>query len=206
MDKLRSQIEGLTAKKTKHSENVKELTAEIGEINKTVKEATETRNEQKTENQATIADAVAAQDAVAKAIGILTDFYSKSSFLQQPELKSYGGMADSSVGVVGLLETIQSDFSLLESDVRAAEAEAAAAYKSLMADSKRQLGRKKQQVSDNKIAIIKTQVQRGSTPSWTRSVLIKTQVHQVQDQSSFRRRICAGELSFYFPPHPHVLT
>merc|ERR1719335_861067 len=105
----------------------------------------EEANEEKEKNTVTIADAQAAQTAVANALGVLKDFYAKAgeatSLVQksaEPEIFSdepYKGMGGESGGVVGMIEVIQSDFARLESETSAAEAEAAKQYEDFMNDS-----------------------------------------------------------------------
>merc|ERR1719511_433703 len=95
--------------------------------------ATELRQKEKATNLATIADAKAAQTAVAQALTVLKEFYEKAgeatALLQQkdePEIfdSPYKGMGAESGGVVGMLEVIESDFARLEADTKAAEASA----------------------------------------------------------------------------------
>merc|ERR1719265_3031718 len=64
VDKLSSEIEMLGATVTKLSEDITELQAGIAAIDKSVSEATQDRNGEKTKNAATIADSKAAQAAV----------------------------------------------------------------------------------------------------------------------------------------------
>merc|ERR1719145_478468 len=108
--------------------------------------ATEIRQEEKTENTATIKDAGEAQTAVAQALTVLKEFYAKAAeataFVQQqpeaPEVfdKPYQGMQSENGGVVGMLEVIESDFARLEADTAAAEATAQKNYDTFMTDSK----------------------------------------------------------------------
>merc|ERR1719335_604813 len=93
----------------------------------------EEANEEEEKNTVTIADAQAAQTAVANALGVLNEFYAKAaeatSLVQkssEPEIFSdepYKGMGGESGGVIGMIEVIQSDFARLESETSAAEAE-----------------------------------------------------------------------------------
>merc|ERR1719473_1949677 len=106
-------------------------------------EATQIRQEEKAKNTETIADAQAAQTAVAQALTVLKEFYEKAgdatAFVQrQPEIfdRPYKGMQSENGGVVGMLEVIQSDFARLESDTKADEASAQKEYDTFMTDSK----------------------------------------------------------------------
>merc|ERR1740138_1714312 len=101
-------------------------------------EATEIRQKEKAENEATIADAKAGSAAVANALQILQEFYSgQASFLQRgkqvPEMAAYKGMSGG--GVIGMLEVIQTDFMRLEADTKSAETQAAQEYDQLMTES-----------------------------------------------------------------------
>merc|ERR1740120_333307 len=96
------------------------------------------RQQEKATNAETIADATAAQTAVAQAITVLKEFYSKAgeatALLQQqpvaPEIfdSAYKGMQSENGGVVGMLEVIESDFARLEAETRAAEVTAQKEY------------------------------------------------------------------------------
>merc|ERR1711957_382336 len=93
----------------------------------------------KSENEATIADAKAGASAVKSALVVLRDFYAaqSSGFIQQvPEMKAYGGMQSGKGGVVGMLEVIVSDFVRLEAETKSAEMQATAEYDSFMTDAK----------------------------------------------------------------------
>ncbi|CAD7940150.1 unnamed protein product [Amoebophrya sp. A25] len=159
VDALTAKKEGLEAKKAAAEEEIARLTTETSELKKTIAETTAERQAEKKENEQTIAEASAAQQAVAKAIEVLDEFYGKSALLQttesQPVIESYGGMGDSNTGVVGLMQTIESKFSELESDTRAAESMAATTYKEFMAVSKKQLEKNRDAISDTKIEAIK---------------------------------------------------
>ena len=96
-------------------------------------EATETRTEAKAKNEATVADAKAAQTAVENAMAVLKDFYAKSAqataLVQGPAedapetfSKPYTGMLPEGGSVVDFLEVILTDFTRLETDTATAEA------------------------------------------------------------------------------------
>lgn len=156
VDKLTAQLEGLNANKAQKQEDKAKLEAEVKQHHDDMKEATEERNEEKKENKATIADAQGAQQALEKAIGVLQSFYEGGAQLlqQDPVIKSYSGMGESNTGVVGMLETIESDFARLEADTTAMEAQKAAEYDRMMDDTKKNVADKKQRISDTKIDII----------------------------------------------------
>merc|ERR1719453_1869185 len=118
-------------KKTTESEKlmaeIDEMNANIDTMTKAIGEATTQRTAEKTENEATIADAQAGAAAVKSALVVLRNFYDSQSFIQQaPEMKAYSGMGSASGGVVGMLEVIVSDFVRLEAETKNAEAMGAA--------------------------------------------------------------------------------
>merc|ERR1712187_993311 len=110
----------------------------IAELNKAMANATKLRGDEKAKNSQTVSDAQAAQSAVAQAVTVLKEFYSKAGeatalVQQQPEVpeifdKPYTGMQSENGGVVGMLEVIESDFARLEADTKAAEASAQKEY------------------------------------------------------------------------------
>merc|ERR1719343_179749 len=108
-------------------------------------EATKIRNEEHETNMKTIKDAKEGQAAVAQALVVLKEFYAKAgdatALMQQqpvaPEIfdSPYKGMQGKAGGVVGFLETIESDFARLEAETAAAEETAQKEYDEFMTDS-----------------------------------------------------------------------
>merc|ERR1719277_1056175 len=123
VNKLIADIQNMEASIAEMGATIQQLVEEQAELTRKMKEATELRTEEKAENLATIADAKAGFDAVGKALVILREFYSsQSSFLQQvPEMAAYSGQQGSNVGVVGMLEVIQTDFARLRVETENAE-------------------------------------------------------------------------------------
>merc|ERR1719436_338424 len=146
MEILHAEIDELEASIAKLTEEIAELTAAVAALDAAMAKATKLRQEEKAQNVATIADATAAQTAVAQAIAVLKEFYAKAgeatALLQQqpvaPEIfdSPYKGMQAEQGGVVGMLEVIQSDFARLEADTAAAEAAAQKQYDKFMEDSR----------------------------------------------------------------------
>jgi len=134
---LMAEIDGLSANIEDMGATIDKLVEEQASLTKAMKEATDHRQAEHDENKATIADAAAGTEAVRKAITILKEFYSSQSFLQQvPEMAEYKGMHSSKVGIIGMLEVIETDFTRLRADTEAAEKAAAEEYASFMEDSK----------------------------------------------------------------------
>jgi hypothetical protein len=150
--KLTTEKDRLMADIAKLGEEIADLSKAIAAIDSAVAEATETRNEEKATNTETIADANAAQTAVAQALTVLKEFYQKAatatalvqakeddgdddfaltqSSKEEPQKNPFGedsftGQQSTSTGVVGMLEVIASDFARLESETEMAEEAAA---------------------------------------------------------------------------------
>merc|ERR550514_2486414 len=138
-----------TATISKLSAEIAELNAGIATIDKAMAEATADREAEQAKNAQTIADAKAGEAATSQAVAVLRDFYStaadatalvqakKGPAEDAPETFSgaYKGDQDSSTGVLGMLEVIQSDFARLEAETTAAEAESQDVFEKYSADS-----------------------------------------------------------------------
>mmetsp|Transcript_33945 Transcript_33945/g.76002 ORF Transcript_33945/g.76002 Transcript_33945/m.76002 type:complete len:688 (-) Transcript_33945:47-2110(-) len=146
VEQAQASISELQASNAKLTAEVEELQAEIAQLEAGMAKATEDRAAEKAKNKAAVEDAKAAQVAVANALSVLEEFYSKAkgaTALAQgvkedaPETFSepYNGQQGESGGVVGMLEVIQSDFARLESDTEASEAESKEEYEKFMGDS-----------------------------------------------------------------------
>jgi len=124
-----SKISKLNQEKDQLASEIESLKAAIAENLKALNEATELRNEERAENEATIETAGEGKAAVELALSILNEFYN-NAFLQTgyvppdsdregltvadraPEVFSgtYHGSQSNSKGIIGLLEVILSDF------------------------------------------------------------------------------------------------
>mmetsp|Transcript_2172 Transcript_2172/g.5541 ORF Transcript_2172/g.5541 Transcript_2172/m.5541 type:complete len:713 (-) Transcript_2172:92-2230(-) len=163
VNKLTAQIEDLNAEIADLTQRVEELTKAVAELEKEMAQATEDRAASKATNEATIADAKAAQTAVENALAVLKEFYAKSAeataFAQrQPDREStawvkdqatakpsedapetfekpYKGMLPEGGSVVDFLEVILTDFSRLEAETASSEAAELAEYKKYMHES-----------------------------------------------------------------------
>merc|ERR1719217_1801424 len=139
VNKLTAQIEELSGKIDTMGKTIKRLSAEQAALTKSMAEATEFRTTEKAENEDTIADAKAGQEAVKAALVILKEFYASQAALLQagqvPELKAYKGMQEAKNGVIGMLEVILSDFARLEAETTADEKQAAAEYDRFMKEA-----------------------------------------------------------------------
>jgi hypothetical protein len=148
VETLIAEIDELNASISKLSEDITDLTTAVADLDAAMAKASDLRAAEKAKNAETVADAKAAQQAVAQALTVLKEFYEKAgeatAFVQQkhkqmPEIfddKPYQGMGGASGGVVGMLEVIESDFARLEADTSAAEETAQTEYDGFMTDSK----------------------------------------------------------------------
>merc|ERR1719380_112873 len=87
---LHAEIDELTASVASLTEEITEFTKAVSELDAAVAKATSERTSEKEKNTVTIADAQAAQTAVANALSVLNEFYAKAaeatSFAQEPEI------------------------------------------------------------------------------------------------------------------------
>merc|ERR1719159_545969 len=131
IEKYTAKINQIETKLKKLAAEIKVLGEQIAELYKSLKEATELREDEKAQNMKTIADASAGLGATKMALSALEKFYN-NAFLQQsgrytppnadrdgntvgdlapPQLDGeYHGNQDASKGIIGLLEVIISDF------------------------------------------------------------------------------------------------
>jgi len=144
-DELQASIDQLTAEIESLSNSIKENSVFIADTEAEIEQATTQRNEEKTENAATIKDAQEAQTAVSQAIAVLEDFYKSTGEVEkeaweftqlkavrrhrsepEPELWT-GGEEGAYTGtsggadVIGLLTNIATDFASMEAAARADE-------------------------------------------------------------------------------------
>eukprot|EP00933_Yihiella_yeosuensis_P037121 TRINITY_DN30_c0_g1_i1.p1 TRINITY_DN30_c0_g1~~TRINITY_DN30_c0_g1_i1.p1 ORF type:complete len:650 (-),score=254.03 TRINITY_DN30_c0_g1_i1:52-2001(-) len=124
-------IDELEASISKLADEISQLSQDLKDLATAVTKATEIRQKEKAINELTIKDAVAAQAAVAQAMGVLQDFYAKAG-----QATGYQGMQDESGGIMGMIEVIQTDFARLESEHKAAEQAGSSEYEKFMDDSK----------------------------------------------------------------------
>merc|ERR1719359_62193 len=155
-------VEELTSKIDAAEATVQELTQDIADaqemvakITAFVEESTEIREIGKKENAKAIKDAQDAQDAVANAIAVLSDFYKESGnvekeaweFVQRgvdlpknPDTwdSSYTGVSDPKKqpgGILTILEEVAAKFAAMEADTKAQEAQDQKEYAEQMSES-----------------------------------------------------------------------
>jgi len=151
-DALKAEVEQLTADIAKLTSEISDLMKECADIDSNIATATADRNAERAKNKQTLSDSKNAQQAVAQALAVLKDFYAKAaeatslaqeevetespqSFAQVGQSVPYTGQSSS--GVIGMLEVIESDFARLESDTAAAESESDRAFNDFITDSRK---------------------------------------------------------------------
>merc|ERR1719183_2288804 len=139
VDKLTAEIAQLAGQIDTMGKQIATLAEEQAALTKAMSGATEIRTKENAENEATIADAKAGQEAVKSALAILKEYYASVALVQVkqvPELAAYKGQQAGKGGVIGMLEVILSDFERLDADTTADERTAASEYASFMEDAK----------------------------------------------------------------------
>jgi len=146
---LKDKIDDAEAKVMELTDQIKELSDSVSELTTYIQEETDLRAEAKAENEATIKDAKDAQEAIANANAVLSDFYKSSgtatSLLQEAPMQvsdlqkapvkvskspdtwesGSSGIADPDNqpdGILSMLEKIAEDFAEMESETVAQEA------------------------------------------------------------------------------------
>merc|ERR1719453_1499549 len=134
LDKTAARISKADASIAKLTEEIKLLETEIAEIDAGQAEATKLRGEQNAEYKKASKDFKDSAAAVAKAIGVLSDYYSSAGFVQlsSKEAPDFGG-AKSDVGstIISILEVAESDFTTMLAEAEADESSQAEAYEKL---------------------------------------------------------------------------
>jgi len=145
IEKKKLQIEDGKTKAQQLMDEIVAATEMATTLREHMAEATEIRNIGKTENKAAIGDSKKAQDALAKAVAVLTAHYKESGMVEKESFEllqkskkgpvelpeepaswgaSYTGVSDPTAqpgGIVTMLETVAADFAQMEADTKAQE-------------------------------------------------------------------------------------
>jgi soluble cytochrome b562 len=139
LDKTNARIAKAVASKAKLTEDIKVLEEQIAEIDAANAEATKIRGEEHEEYLKSSKDLKDSAEAVAKAISVLTEYYSSASFVQtkqkeEPEFASNKG--DIASTITSMLEVAESDLSKLLAETEAGESSALESYEELTKENK----------------------------------------------------------------------
>jgi len=153
LDKLQSRIDKATSRKAQLGQAVKDLEAQIAELDAGTADATKIRNEEHETYLKSSKDFGDAAAATEKAIKVLKDFYDNAALIQTGAKVARAtapdfGEAKSGAGgvIISILEMSNEDFVKLHSDCETSEAEAAEAFEKLMNDNKASKGAKQAEV------------------------------------------------------------
>merc|ERR1719160_1485331 len=113
VDELTASIQEMTAQAETLTAEAAALTEDVVALDMAVSTASAQRSEESAKNKQTIADAVAAKQAVQAALKVLKDFYEGTASLIQTGSSTGAKGAE---GILGMLEVILSDFERLESE------------------------------------------------------------------------------------------
>jgi chromosome segregation ATPase len=148
LSKFTSRVDVASSKISELTGAIKQLQAEVGEIDKANAEATSLRTSEAAEAAKVSKDYKDSATAVAQAIEVLQNFYNGASFVQvsmqtRVQSKSKAKARDMEAGnggaaavIIGVLEQAQEDFTNLLAETEAAESEAQSAYDKMMTENK----------------------------------------------------------------------
>ncbi|CAD7946600.1 unnamed protein product [Amoebophrya sp. A25] len=143
-------VETLTVRRDTLKEEIAQLTKSISEKKKAMAEATTNRNAERKESERIVKESREAEEAVKSAIEVLTEYYGDSgiggtaSLVQQgtqesqspkPEFEG-GEYSSSGEGILGMLTTIEADFSKTAAETDAEDSTAQESYEKFMKESK----------------------------------------------------------------------
>jgi len=160
-----AEITTQTANKNALQDEINKLNADIADLKKGLKEATELRNEDKAENEKTMEMSEEGGKAVEAALGLLKGFY-ENAFVQvgytppnadkdgntvgdlAPEAfdSTYHGAQAESKGIVGILEVILSDFQRTNSKTEEEEGESKEAFETFEKDTNDDVDKKETRI------------------------------------------------------------
>lgn len=131
VDELRNRIDTATAKTAALRDLIKELQAEITEIDTSGAEATKLREAQHASYLVASKDFRDGAQAVEDAIKVLKDYYSSVSLVQASGPSFGGSKGDAASTIIGILENSQEEFTQMYMEAETDEKEAADVYKKL---------------------------------------------------------------------------
>merc|ERR1719443_2193892 len=143
LDKYQARMDKASSGKAELDTAIKDLQAEIAEIDKAQAEATKIRTEESADNQKAMKDFKDSADAVISAIGVLKSFYEGGAFIQlssrttlKSKTRDFSVKSGAGAGIIAILEVAEEDFTRLFAETQASENEAADAYEKLTTENK----------------------------------------------------------------------
>jgi len=140
MKKYQTRLDSSSAKFEQLGVEVNDITAEVKQLGINMQAWTKIRNEEKTENTATIKDAEESIEAINGAIGVLQEFYGTAALLQT---SSKQPQSDTANVIIEYLQTAQEDFEKIRQETETAEKEGTMNYERDMQAAKVSLAKKK---------------------------------------------------------------
>jgi len=167
MEDTESLIEALELEIEKLTTEIAALKADIADVQKAVKEASEARDAEHKEFQATVADQRETQKVLASALDVLKGFYAKAAAAlvqtgqpagppPPPGFEAYENNANSG-NVMELLQSIIDDTKSMEAETTRDETESQAAYEAFVKDSNASIAAKTKEVVDKSEAKAKAE-------------------------------------------------
>jgi hypothetical protein len=157
-DKLLARSDASEAKFAKLGSEIADLGAQLSELEESVREATNMRNKQATDNAAVVKDAAESIEALNGAISVLSDFYGAEAptFIQVSAKKE----GDTAAVILEILQTAQEDFEKLKQETEAAESKAKDKYEKDMQAAEVSKAKKTAQKEgkQNQKATVKSQI------------------------------------------------
>jgi len=193
---LSATLEGLEAKEDALTEEIKLLTGQIEDEEKSLKTTTKERKEEKESNMKTLKTAKEGFEAVNEALLVLKSFYAqaaKGAFIQASPVdedtsgpgfsSSYKGNQSGSKAVLSLLETISSDF---DRTIRTTEAAEEAAHRDFVEFSqatKSSIASKttKKELDEQDLATTKTSLEQKMNDLVTAQKLLDDALKELED-------------------------
>jgi len=195
--KLNTKVAGLEVKQDELEAEIEELTAAIAQFEEDLATATEDRKAEKKVNMKTLKDAKEGLGAVTEAIDILKQFYkqaAKATVLAQASpvdedtagagfSGAYKGNQKQSVGIIGLLEVIKSDFKRTLRTTEASEKKSAADFVKFDRVSKTDIAGKetKKELDEEDLETTKNAIQQGMTDLKTNADLLDSALKTIED-------------------------
>jgi chromosome segregation ATPase len=177
VDKITAELAGLEAKRDFLIREIEVLTQNLKDLDANLKEQTKLRSDEKAENLATLKEAQGGLAAVTDALNTLKTFYRKaaraSSFIQYSPVDddtagagfkgSYKGNQEGSKAILGMLQTIVSDFVRTIATTTKMEGDNAAAFTELDRSTKADIGGKttKKELDEEDLATTKLKIEKG---------------------------------------------